>query len=897
MFDVRPGEGSRAIRASGALFAILAGYTISETARDSLFLATNGAKQLALAYLAIAAIAMLALLANGWVVRRLGRRSALIVTLLVAATGTSAFYVLPRTASAGLALYLWTGLVGTIVVVQYWLLASTRFTSAEAKRLYGLIAASGAVGTLAGALLAWWLLLELEIEGLLLVASVFYVIAAILLARDSESVEPRLRSADVKRKPASATAQPRGMYVRRVALLTVCATAVALLADWLFKSGAAATFQTDELARFIARYNGIVAALSLVFQVIGTTWLVRRLGVLGMTLLLPSLMLLGGAATVLTAGSFLAIGLMKGADASLRYSVNRVSTELLWMPVADRVRASVREPLESAGTRLVQALTAALLLGLATLGLADAIVVSMILACIALVWTMAAGGLRRHYLDQLRQSVNRRSNDPVHELDVRAIQTVVAALSSEDDRRVIAAIDILVVRGRANLIPPLILRHDSIEVQAAALAAMATPGRTDWIPLTWRLLKSADPRARVLALRALARNNDQTAVVAGLCDDDPGVMAHGVFWSLQQGAPSGIRDNPAVTALLAESGLRGEQARNQLLEAIRVDGDARWVDVMLDVAVTRDVAMIERLALAIEHVPDPRFTPFLMTCLPTRAVRPAVRHALLAIGPLALAELERSLADRDTPTRVRLHIPSTVATFGSAAAAEILARQLAGEHSGAVRYRLLRGLARMATQEEIIVDARILLAELRLHLEEYGRLLALAVPILADADTRESAVLLRGLLTDKISQASDRAFLALQSLHPRENIREIVRAVNGVDPRARAHGSEFLDTLTHTAFYARPEAVGIRERLLILGEDLDDRARLVRIGLDGEIPATAAAAVARLLHESDTLLSACAGYYAVELGTPELAAAVDEVTAARPLFAPLGIYHARQRAH
>ncbi len=896
LFDIRPAERARASQAAGALFAILAGFTISETARDSLFLASNGAKQLALAYLAIAAIAMVAIAANAWVVRRLGRRGALIVTLVVAATGTAAFYVIPRGSAAGLALYLWTGLIGTVVVVQYWLLAGTRFTTAEAKRLYGPIAASGAIGTLAGALFAWRLLYDLEIEGLLLVASGFYVVAAVLLARDTESVESRLRSAEARPRSKGGTKQPQGTYIRRVVLLTVCATAVALLADWLFKSAAGATFRTDELARFIARYNGIVAALSLVFQLIGTTWLVRRLGVLGMAMLLPSLLLIGGAATVLTAGSFLAIGLTKGADSSLRYSVNRVSTELLWMPVPDRIRASVREPLESAGTRLVQALTAALLLGLATVGLADATLVAVILAGIALVWTVMAAGLRRHYLDQLRKSVNRRSIDPVHQLDVKAIETVVAALSSEDDRRVIAAIHILVARERANLIPPLILRHDSIEVQRAALEAMTTPERTDWIPLTWRLLKATDPRARMLALRALARVDDQTAIVAGLCDDDPGVMAHGVFWSLQQGTAAGVRDNPAVMALLAESGQRGDQARNELIEAIRVDGDKRWVDVMLDVAVTRDVAMIERLALAIEHVPDPRFIPFLMRRLETRAARPAVRRALLAIGEPALDALETALVDPETSKRVRLHVPSTLAAFGSSAAAEILGRQLANERSGAVRYRLLRALARMATQDEIIVDARLLLAELRLHLEEYGRLLALAVPVLADTDDRASAILLRGLLADKVSQALDRAFLALQALHPRENMREIERAIKGDDQRARDHGREFLDTLTHTPFYTRSEAHGIRARLLILGEDLDARERMSRIGLGADIPLTVAESVGRLIREGDRLISACAGYYAIELGTPDLTAVVDEVIAVRPLFEPLGIYHRSTRA-
>lgn len=879
------------------MFAILAGFTISETARDSLFLGANGAGKLAIAYLLLAGIAVAALTANAWLVRRVGRRTALVVTLVAAAIGTALFYTAQRGPKIALALYLWTGLIGTVVVVQFWLLAGTRFTTAEAKRLYGPIAASGAVGTLAGAVAAWALLRVLEIEGLLVVAAGFYLVAASLLARDKDSVEPRLRAAQSKRRFAAAPSKLRGQaYAARLAILTVCATAAALLADYLLKSAAAAAYHTDDdLARFIARYNGTVAALSLVFQVVGTAWLVRKIGVLGMIMLLPALMLVGGTATILTAGSFIAIGFTKGADASLRYSVTRVATELLWMPVAENVRVGIREPLESVVTRLVQAFAAAVLLALVTLHLARATIVAVILTGIALLWTFTAAGLRKRYLAQLRTSLGRKSFGANQELDGEAVATIVDALSSEDDRRVIAAIQILVARRRDRSIPALILRHDSIDVVTAALAALTTPGRTDWIPMTKRLLKNGDPRARILALRALGRIGDQTAIFDGLCDDDPGVSAHGVFWSLQSTASVAVQDNPAVVALLAESGARGTIARRELLDAIRTDGDQRWADVLLLLAFTGDDKTFEPIALAIAHIPDERFIPFLITRLGARGGRASVQAALVAIGDPALAALEAALANSGTPPRIRLHVPSAIAVFGTPRAANGLATSLESEHSGAVRYHVLRALARIATRDEVIVDAKLLLAELRLHLREHARLLALEIPLVAKHDPHERAVLVRGLLRDKISQALDRAFLALQALHPREDIREIQRAIAGDDHRAKAHAVEFLDTLTRSALYKDAGAQGIRAQLLVVGEDLDDRERLTRSGWAAQIPPSIEAAITQLIHESDTLLAACAGYYALELRTPELVRVVDEVSIERPLFAPLGIAHASLR--
>ena len=896
LFDVRRGEHARVASAGGAIFAILAGFTVSETARDSLFLDSNGASKLATAYLLLAGIAIVALAVNAWLVRRVGRRAALVVTLLAAAVGTSLFYTADRGPSIALVLYLWTGLIGTVVVVQFWLLAATRFTTGEAKRLYGPIAAMGAIGTLAGAVTAWALLraLEIEIEALLLVAAGFYVVAAALLARDKGGVEPRLRTSQSKRRFTAAPARLRGQgYAARLAILTVCATAAALLADYLLKSTAAATYRTDELARFIARYNGTVAALSLAFQIVGTAWLVRKIGVLGMVMLLPVLMLAGGAATVLTAGSFIAIGLTKGADASLRYSVTRVATELLWMPVAENVRVGVREPLESVATRLVQALTAVVLLALVSLHLASATIVAILLTAIALGWTWTAARLRQRYLGQLRASLGKRSLDEHHKLDDKAVATVVDALSSDDDRRVIAAVQILVARGRARAIPALILRHDSIDVLTAAIAALATPGRTDWIPMARRLLKSANPRIRTLALRALGRIGDQTSIFDGLCDHDAGVAAHGVFWSLQSASPVAVEDNPAVAALLVEAGPRGTLGRRELLEAIRADGDARWAEVLLVLAFAGDDETFDSLALAIAHLPDDRFIPFLIKQLGARGGRANVRAALVAIGEPALTALDAALASSATPPRVRLHVPSTIAAFGTARAASLLAASLAAGPSGAVRYRILRALARMAVYEETIVDARLLVAELRLHLAEHARLLGLEVPFVADADPHESAVLLRGLLHDKIAQALDRAFLTLQALHPREDLREVQRALEGGDARARAHALEFLDTLTRASMYTRSE--GLRAQLLIIGEDLDARERLTRIGRAADIPPSAEAAVVRLIGEHDSLLAACAGYYALELRTPALLRAVDETSVRRDLLEPLGIAHAGLR--
>jgi AAA family ATP:ADP antiporter len=892
MFDVRPGEGPRVLTMGGAMFAILAAHTLAETARDAMFLRAVPSRWLALVYLGLAAIAWLALAGNAALIRRVGRRHAMVSTLMVAAFGTTLFYVLGPGPAAAFALYLWTGLLGTIIVVQFWLLASTTFTSAEAKRLYGLIAAMGAVGALAGALLASGLLLIAHVEQLLPTAAAFYLAAGALLTAEA-SAPPTL----AVRGPRAATAPPSGPprlreqpYLLRLAAMVLIATAAALISDYLLKSSAAQRFAPDQLAGFFARYNGAVSALSLALQLVGASWILRRAGVLGAAMLLPTALLLGGVAMVATASAFAAVVLTKGADATLRFSVTRVANEVLWKPVSDAERAAVREPLESVATRLVQAGTAAALLGLGLAGLVTPRLLAVAVVGLAAVWVVIAASMRRSYLAQLGNALARPTFDTDQDLDLAALELVVEALSSTEDRRVIAAIQVLRAHERSRLIPALVLRHDSPEVLLAALDAIAVPGRTDWIPLTERLIDSDDPVVRIAAIRALARAGRRSAIQLGLQDPDPVVRASAVFWEAQSSGLTELIHDPEVAALLRADDDDADTARRILVDAIRDDGDLRWAPVLLELAAS-PAAEVEAIAAAIARVPDARFVAYLVERLGRRASRGAVRAALLAIGEPALAALEAALAAPTTAARVRLHIPTTVARFGSQRAADILLARLAQERSGAVRYRVLRGLARLAIHHRVRVDRARLLAELRHHLDEHFRLLALAVAMAQDADSRDSAGLVRSLLRDKISQARDRVLLALQSLHPREDVRGIERALAGADREARAHSLELLDTLTRAPSYADATGAGLREAILITFDDLDPAAQLERAAAlrppAPPLPRTAAAALTLMLDDADSLLAACAAHHVLQLDPAQLAESVRERAHEQPMRAAL----------
>src|SRR5215212_3688777 len=97
LVDLRPGERSPALRAMAALFGLVAGHTVLETARDAVFLVKLPASRLGLVYAALAGLSLVAVKLNAAFVQRFGRRNALIFTLMAAAYGTTVLYLAPRT--------------------------------------------------------------------------------------------------------------------------------------------------------------------------------------------------------------------------------------------------------------------------------------------------------------------------------------------------------------------------------------------------------------------------------------------------------------------------------------------------------------------------------------------------------------------------------------------------------------------------------------------------------------------------------------------------------------------------------------------------------------------------------------------------------------------------------
>lgn len=71
------------------------------------------------------------------------------------------------------------------------------------------------------------------------------------------------------------------------------------------------------------------------------------MGVIGSLQVMPFLLLAGGIASIVTGATLASVLVLKAVDGGLRYSLNRVAVELLYLPVPSDERARAKAFIEA----------------------------------------------------------------------------------------------------------------------------------------------------------------------------------------------------------------------------------------------------------------------------------------------------------------------------------------------------------------------------------------------------------------------------------------------------------------------------------------------------------------------------------------------------------------------
>jgi hypothetical protein len=577
---------------------------------------------------------------------------------------------------------------------------------------------------------------------------------------------------------------------------------VTTFADYAFKTAAAAAHPDDaELLGFLGMFYGAMNLASLALQLLVTSRLLRGVGVGGALLVLPTLLLLGTAALVVGPG-LLTASVLRGGEMSTKYSLDKTSRELLFLPLPLGLKRRVKVFVDTFVERGSRGLAGLLLLGATSFWSLSLRGVGIVLVVLLALWLAMALAMRRQYIESFRRAVARRdiSREDLR-LDLRdpqVVATLASTLASENPREVAYALAMLRSVPAGDLPPqvPGLLAHPAPEVRQRAMALVLEAG---WPGLGERiepLLRQDDAEAGRLAAAYLHDDGGEAALVHAIERGEP-VRTHVLDYLSRLPATSEVPpliSHEDLWPLLA--GGDGENGNRRAAAAAFLgrtwEGDLAELRTHL---AGRPAAVVGAAIVGLARRGDRRHLAELGALLADRTLRRWARRGLRAYGPVAIPLLV------DLGTRAGLDLAARRAALALLArlpyqrTVDVILSRLEWDGDDA-RAALVPVLLRLRERGRGLRFPRRTVEGLLRHEAAAARQLQRTATALGAPDEADPAArLLHRRLRELRSADLERVFqlLALQY-----DVRDIMGAwlrVNSDDRRRIADAREFLESL------------------------------------------------------------------------------------------------------
>jgi HEAT repeat protein len=640
---------------------------------------------------------------------------------------------------------------------------------------------------------------------------------------------------------------------------------------------------TDNLTAFLAQVTLYLSFIGFLIQVGLTSRVHRRLGVGFALMVLPTCLGATGLVMLLNAALW-APALARILDTSLRYSFDKTTREILFLPLPTALKYKAKPFVDVTVDRFAKGLAALLALVLIKpwgLGLNWQQISWASLVVVGL-WVFTALRARREYMAAFRRSIEKRELE-VQAVrpalaDVSTVEALVEELAHPDEPRVLYAIDLLESLDKRHLVTPLLLHHESEKVRVRALLALeaARPEiRERWRDAVERLLADGSVEVRAAAVQALAAIRGERAAElmrAHLQDRDPRLATiAAVTLAGSARAEDVAAAEDTLKRLAADTRDAAVEGRRQVAAALGQIPDARFrpllVPLMFDPAL--DVAREAVRSAGRPGASQELLLPPLVSLLRHRPLRAAARSVLVGRGEDVLDVLAYFLRDGTEDIEVRRQIPATLGRIPSRKSMELLVACL-GEADEPLRDQALAALERLRRERPVLAFAREPVEERALaEARRYFRCFSLRHNLLRD-DGQGS--LLDRALEERLLRSVDRVYRLLGILYPWRDVVAARRGMEG-DARARARAAEYLDNLLRGP---------LRQWLIPLLEDIppEDRARRANALLKTrarDVEDT----LAQLIHDEDQVVSATAIHRVEEKALWRLADDLEHVLAHR----------------
>lgn len=885
---LRQAEVGRGLLLFAYLFLVVGSFIAGKAARDALFLARFGALQLPYVDIAVA------LIVGVWVgiYLRAGRyvslRTLLSGSLIFFASNALLFWYLTRYADAPWVLpvvYVWVGMLGVVGPAQVWTLANYVLTTREAKRLFGFVGSGAILGAITGGFVIERTAMRFGAESTLLGMAVALLASVALvdqlwrrrhLARDAAA------EAEGAYSPATSVSGPRTMraslrlilrspYFRAIAAVVCLSSFVTAVAAWQFKATASEVFaDRDRLASFFGSFNFYAGLLALALQLLLTSRLLRRLG-LGFALFVVPAALTLGSVAFLILGSLAAVVFLRGGDQVLRYSIDRPTVELLYLPVPADQTFQVKSFIDTVVWRLGDGLSGATVLLFATVMGWSPVRLTWINLLLLGGWVAAAWFARREYVSNLSDSIHQyrldaeRASAPV--LDRTTTEVLASQLTGDDPKRVLYALHLFSLSHHRAAHPAVhrLLHHGSADVRRTAVALLDAANDKSVRAGVERLLYDPDLGVRTEALLYLAHHAHLDPL------ERIEQLGHFADFSIRSAmvsflaAPGGTQNLDAARVMLQQM-VRDPDVRTRAEAARLMELLPDRFEPELGELLASDEPEVLRHALhAAGRFRKAAFVPNLMAQLGTPELGEDAAAALALYGDRVIEPLRRCLEDPASPIAMRRTIPAVLLRIGTPLAEAVLLENLLDADTQ-LRFRILTALNKLrASSPRRGVDAQLI--ETVLAAEIVGHLRSYQIVSTLPAGLGRGGAGMEGL-RQSMAQEVERIFRLLKLLYPSLEFHSAYFGVQSGNRKVHDDALEYLENVLTPS---------IRKLLIpLLDHDvtLDQRIAMANRELGTHVE-TGEEAVRLLARSPDPYLRACAAHAIGVLGLTELVSELD----------------------
>lgn len=890
-------ELRRAFPIFAYLFLTMASSVASKAARDALFLDRYRAIDLPYVDIAIAALVGLAASLYIWVGHRTNLRNLQVGSLVVFALNALFFWWWAAVSSyqSGalfIVIYVWVGVFSVLAPSQVWTMANYVLTTREAKRSFGFIGSGAILGWIVGGFATRQAVSSFGTESMLgFVALSLLTCAAIVVLIWRE--RPDYVGNET---PASGSVRDRfplwgsmqlirgSSYLKAIAALIVIAAMTTTVAGWQFKAIAKASVPgTDQLAIFFGTFNMIAGLMSLALQLLLTARVLRTVGVGPALFIVPTAMLMGSFG-VLMLGTLIAAAALKASDQVLRYSIDKATVELLYLPVPASHTFRVKSFIDTVVYRLGDSMGGLMVLLFAAVLGWTPIQVSVIAIAFLAVWLAVAYVARRQYIENLRESIHQHRVDaeraamPVIDRDTT---THITSRLKGSPKEIAYALSLFELAHDRKIHPAVrgLLHHAEPEIRRKAIRLLARAGDATVRGEVEKLVKDPSLAVRTEALLYLTEFDpaDPLPRIEALGDfEDFSIQAALAAFLARPGRSQNLDAARLLLAKMIEdtgaSGRRGRLEAARLL-AILPDAFDRELRSLIG---DDDVEVAQAAIAAVGALKKRALIGDLIDRIAEPAVSEGIVSALAAFGDRIVGTLRDYLTDLDMRAEIRREIPRVLEAIGSSAAQGVLIESVL-DRDVVLRYHTIAALNRLGqAHPDRAVDRKliesVLVAEIMGHYRSYQVLGTLGGALQDSVNPIEHG------LTESMEKETERIFRLLKILYPQYDMHSAYVGLQSSDPVVHDNALEFMDSVLPPE--VRQLIIPLFDRDVTLDERTGIASRLL-----GSSLTECEEAIEVMALSDDPWLRACAAYAMGEMRLTRFAFVLDRWSAdADPLL-------------